>query len=205
MSELEFFARSLAEDGVQFEKKPRRPPANPLIAVAAVTILGAAVLRSGPRSANLGAGAVGGPMHVAVVHGKEVIGNNVLVLLDNSGSMGGTNAQVQAQLNRLRVSGMSIENLVTIPGFSISLADTYAFLGILGTRIAANPSVDTVYVISDFSAGDEQANTPAAYRQLTKMVRDRQLRIYWSTVRDRPPPTYYDIARQSGGDVVPIE
>lgn len=143
-----------------------------------------------------------GPTHVARVHATDIRADRVVVLVDGSGSMAGTDQNVQSQLDQLRAAGISIANRVNIPGFAISFTDAYSLLGILLERVAANPSADTVYVISDFSQGDHDANEPVAYERLRTVLRERRLRLYWATVRDAPLPIYYAIARQSGGDVI---
>jgi hypothetical protein len=96
-------------------------------------------------------------------------------------------------------------NRVPVPGFAIASADQYSLLDTLLQGLASNPSADAVYVISDFSVGDEAANDTAAYERLRMVLHDRGARLYWATVRDTPPPMYHALARESGGDVIPAQ
>jgi hypothetical protein len=102
-------------------------------------------------------------------------------------------------------AGISIVNRVPVPGFAIASADQYSLLDTLLQGLASNPSADAVYVISDFSVGDEAANDTAAYERLRMALDDRGARLYWATVRDTPPPMYHALARESGGDVIPAQ
>ena len=188
----------------------RRPVRNPVFTLAIAATVGIVAARSGGSAGSFNPNP--GATHVAIVRGQEVRADKVLVLVDISGSMRGvpplnrdTGAQVQYQLNRLQAAGISIENRATVPGFAISFTDIYSMLRAFDERVAASRSVDTVYVISDFSARDDEANTPEAYEHLVATLRDRRLRLYWATVRDDPSPRYYEIARQSGGDVIPVK
>ena len=138
----------------------------------------------------------------ATVFGTEVVGNRVLVLVDDSGSMGGTADAVQAQLTRLRAAGIDVSSRAAIPGFAVSVTDPYAMVPALAQRLAADRAIDTVYVISDFSAGDDAANDPGSIALVTRLARERRARIYWSSVRDAPAAAYYAIARESGGAVI---
>jgi len=137
---------------------------------------------------------------VAEVHGKEVRGARVLVLIDDSGSMKNTETEVSLQLGRLAQAGIAIDLRNKIPGYAISLTDGYSLLPKLKKGISSNPSVDVVYVISDFSGGDDAVNDSAGYLELLRLLGAR--RIYWASVRAEPAPIYHHIARQTKGDVI---
>jgi hypothetical protein len=143
--------------------------------------------------------------HVASINATQITSDRVVVLVDNSGSMAGTEQTVQSQLQQLSAAGISIVNRVPVAGFAIASADDYSLLDTLLQGLAANPSADAVYVFSDFSVGDDAANDTAAYERLRMALHDRGARLYWSTVRDAPPPMYFALARDSGGDVIPAQ
>ena len=143
--------------------------------------------------------------HVANINATQVTSDRVVVLVDSSGSMAGTEQTVQSQLQQLSAAGISIVNRVPVPGFAIASADQYSLLDTLLQGLAANPSADAVYVISDFSVNDDAANDTAAYERLRMALDERGARLYWSTVRGAPPPMYYALARNSGGDVIPAQ
>jgi hypothetical protein len=138
----------------------------------------------------------------AMVFGTEVVGDRVLVLVDDSGSMSGTEDAVQAQLTRLRAAGIELSHRTTIPGFALSVTDSYAVAPALIQGMAADRAIDMVYVLSDFSAGDDQANDAASIALVARLLRERRARVYWASVRDVPAPVYYDVARESGGAVI---
>jgi hypothetical protein len=138
----------------------------------------------------------------ATVFGTEVVGDRVLVLVDDSGSMGGTDDAVQAQLTRLRTAGIELSNRATIPGFAVSVTDPYAMVPALVQGLAADRAIDTVYILSDFSAGDDGANDAGSIARVARLLREPRARIYWSSVRDVPAAAYYTIARESGGAVI---
>jgi len=142
------------------------------------------------------------PAHVASVYGTAVRGNHVLMLRDISGSMGGTDRTVDTQIGTLEAAGISLTDRADIPGFSISFTDTYSLLPALLAGINANPAVDTIYILSDFSAGDHHENEPEAVQHLARVLRERHIRLYSASVRDRPIAIYYDLARHSGGGVI---
>ena len=132
---------------------------------------------------------------LANINATRITADRVVVLVDSSGSMAGTDQTVQSQLQQLSAAGISIVNRVPVAGFAIASTDQYSLLDTLLQGLAANPSADAVYVISDFSVGDEAANDTAAYQRLRMALHDRGARLYWSTVRDAPPPAYFVLAR----------
>ena len=207
MRELSFSVVGLASkrDRDRLEKQSRRSDGGMPFArtIAVVFVAGVALhvqQTGGPNSSSLTHAAAS---HVAHINGMQITSDRVVVLVDKSGSMAGTDQTVQSQLQQLSAAGISIANRVPISGFAIASADQYSLLETLLQGLAANPSADAVYVISDFSAGDEQANDTVAYERLRVALYDRGARLYWATVRDAPPPIYYALARDSGGNVIP--
>jgi hypothetical protein len=142
------------------------------------------------------------PARTARVQATDVRADRVLVIVDNSGSMAGTADAVEAQLSQLRAAGISIANRVNVPGFAISFTDQYSLFPAIIERASADKSIDAVYVISDFSQGDDEGNEPAAVERLSRILRDRRMRVYWASVRENPGAIYYRLARTSGGDVI---
>jgi hypothetical protein len=59
-----------------------------------------------------------------------------------------------------------------------------------------------VFIVTDFSAGDEESNDEDGYRRFRAVLTGRRLRAYWLSVRDPPPPIYTEIAGASGGSIV---
>lgn len=189
------------------EKRSRRDGGDMPVARAVAVVIVVSVVLYMQQTGGLTGGSLThvAPSHVARVNATQITSDRVIVLVDNSGSMGGTDQTVQSQLQQLTAAGISIVNRVPVPGFAIASADQYSLLEILLQGLAANPSADAVYVISDFSLGDEAASEITAYERLRRALRDRGARLYWATVRDSPPPTYYALARDSGGDVIPAQ
>ena len=138
----------------------------------------------------------------ASIKGTSVSAYRVLVLVDNSTSMPNFNTAVQPQLDRMRAAGISIENQRTVPGWSWGSTTGYGFLSALESEMAAGSTVDSVYVVSDFTAGDNSENDAAGERRLRQILGGRSLKLYFSSVRDAVPLAYRQIAESSGGGVV---
>ena len=208
MRELGFSAVGLIgkRDRDRLEKQSRRNSGNVHFAstIAVVVVVGVVhVQQTGGLTSESLTHVV--PSHVTRINATQITSDRVVVLVDSSGSMTGTEQTVQSQLQQLTNAGISIVNRVPVPGFAIASADQYSLLDTLLQGLASNPSADAVYVISDFSVGDEAANDTAAYERLRMALDDRGARLYWATVRDTPPPMYHALARESGGDVIPAQ
>jgi len=185
MQRLQFYLRGLDEDDVR-QWKRLTPPRRKLLTWLAIA--GAAYAILGPPAAS--------------IKGTSVSAYRVLVLVDDSTSMPDFNAAVRPQLDRLRAAGIPIEHQVNVPGWSWVSRTGYGFLNALGQEIAGRSTVDAVYVVSDFSAGDNTENDAVGERRLRQILGGRGLRLYFSTVRDPVPAAYRQIADSSGGGVV---
>jgi hypothetical protein len=197
MRELEFHVRGRADDGRSLNRHQNGFGKIRAIPLVLIVVCAGLIIRTSQHNAGAG--------HVALVHGTTVRADRILIMVDNSSSMGGTDAEVRFQLGRLLASGASISDEVNIPGFAISFIDTLSLLPSFTQKVAEDARIDTVYIISDFSAGDSNANDPAASAAFIETLRKRRLRLYWATVRDDPIPEYYQLARMTGGDVIPLK
>ena len=209
MRELGFSAVGLIRkrDRNRLEKRSRRNGGDiPLASTVAIVVVVSVVLHM-EQTGGLTTGSLThvAASHVARINATTITADRVVVLVDSSGSMAGTDQTVQSQLQQLSAAGISIVNRVPVPGFAIASADQYSLLETLLQGLAANPFPDAVYVISDFSVGDDTANETAALERLRMALHDRGARLYWSTVRDTPPPMYHALAQDSGGDVIPAQ
>ena len=209
MRELGFSAVGLIRkrDRDRLEKQSRRTSGNVHFASTIAVVVVVGVVLHMQQTGGLTSGSLTHvvPSHVTRINATQITSDRVVVLVDSSGSMTGTEQTVQSQLQQLTNAGISIVNRVPVAGFAIASADQYSLLDTLLQGLASNPSADAVYVISDFSVGDEAANDTAAYERLRMALDDRGARLYWATVRDTPPPMYHALARESGGDVIPAQ
>ena len=116
--------------------------------------------------------------------------------------MPAANTSVNPQLSRMRAAGITVNNRVDVPGWSWGANYQWSFLNGLEDGVAKSPMVDTVYIITDFSAGDNEGNNAEGLSRFLRVLARRHLRLYWSSVRDPVPADYQRIARWSGGGVV---
>lgn len=135
------------------------------------------------------------------INGIEVRGSRVLVFVDTSGSMPKPDVQVQRQLRALAAAGIPTDSRRDVNGSAISYTGTVTLLPAFLEENAAHPHVDTFYVISDYL--DSADNRPAAIADFTEAIRTRGIRVYWASVNNDPPPLYHEIARTSGGAIIP--
>ena len=140
----------------------------------------------------------------AVIKGKIFIGNHVVVVRDKSGSMRGTEADLNEQIDKLKVSGMTIEVRSAL-GFGVSkTGDRANLLHQIEEALKSTPDLDTIYAFSDFDV----ANMPAwksdqdGYVQLKALLTRHRVRLYLGTVRHPPPSELVVIARESGGGLI---
>src|SRR5438128_1593761 len=134
MRELEFRIKGFTEERLELEshRDRRRVSTASVVLVVISVVLAIKISQPNPGAA-----------HIALVHGKEVKADRVLILIDNSGSMAGTDNEVRFQLSRLLASGISVSNQVNVPGFAISLTDSYSLLGTFNKQVAEDPRIDT--------------------------------------------------------------
>ena len=137
----------------------------------------------------------------ASLHGTDVSGSHVLLLVDISGSMPDARTTADPQIQAMRAAGISVANRIDVPGWSWGSGAAYSFLGALEGGISKSPLVDTVYIITDFTAGDDQGNDAAGLSRFRQLLARRHLRLYWCTVRDPVPEDYRRIALWTGGGV----
>lgn len=137
------------------------------------------------------------------VNGVPVAGNHILVVQDNSGSVGDPNPELERQKVLL---GTSVSGLVKVVGFGVSSAGAANLLHVLEDAIPAQGAVDTVYVFSDFApfTPEYDCNDFAGLERVQRLIRQHHVRLYLSTVNMMPSQGLIAVARESGGDVLGI-
>jgi hypothetical protein len=171
--------------------------------IAATVVVGAWIVSStsGPivsdARGNAGADASNDP-------GAVVLGDRVLILADNSGSMSGEPTRIRdEQVASLRRAHNVLGDTVMTGGWAISArAPGYSFLQPLEEALARNSDVQSIYLISDFAAGDDADNDIAGRIRLQTLLRDRGLRLYLATANRPVPAVYAQLALESGGLVL---
>jgi hypothetical protein len=143
------------------------------------------------------------------VDGRAVTATNIILLIDNSGSMRGTEQRIRDLRERLRRSGISIGSEKRPDGFGFGVATPGArenALSYLEEALRENPAADAIYVFSDFDPTFESyppdESNPAGYARLREILRQGHRRLYLGTVRNLPSEQLIRIARESGGDVI---
>lgn len=191
MPDVTFRIDGLARGRVRVDRRKRRlRDRSVVLAVAAAVVAVLAIAHSR-----------GAFDPTAVVNGIDVRGRHVLVLLDDSGSMPRPPVAAEAQIRALAAAGISVDLQDTIRGSALSYVSQWSLFPQFFKHIDANPSLDTLYVVSDFE--DYTDNQDRAVAAFIDVVRSRRLRVYWATVNNDPPPLYHQIARDSGGGVIP--
>ncbi len=134
------------------------------------------------------------------VDGVAVAGSHILVVQDNSGSVGDPNSELERQKALL---GTSVARLVKGVGFGVSSAHAATLLYVLEQSIPAEAGVDTVYVFSDFApaTAEYDCNDSAGPDGLRRLIRESKVLLYLSTVNMTPSSGMVAIARESGGGV----
>lgn len=127
------------------------------------------------------------------IGGMRIRANAVLVLLDTSGSMNVHQARKDAALARLRSAGISTGDQEEIGGSASNL------LGKITEALAKRPRVDAIWMVSDFYDGTD-LNSDNRYEQLLRLLRQRRIKLYLSTVDSIPHEYLINAARASGGD-----
>ena len=191
MDRLEFRIKGLTTGQVRSFQRLTRPPGSwpiglsskglvlwPLALLVAYGLLG-------PRSVKIG--------------GDRVVwikASEVLVLVDTSGSMGAYEAPKDAALASLRSAGISTGDQVGIGGSASNLLET------ITDELAKRSRVDAIWVVSDFHDGSDlvSGNNTQRYERLLRLLRQRGIRLYLSTVDRDPPRDHIQAAHASGGD-----
>ena len=112
-------------------------------------------------------------------------------------------ASPYSQVASLKRQHQVLGETVFVPGWAIAAANTsYSFLQPLEAALAQHPDIDTVYFISDFALGDNSENDTEGRLRLQRLLGDRRIRLYLSTVNVAVPADYARIAVESGGGVL---
>lgn len=142
--------------------------------------------------------------NIAVIKGVPVIGTHVVLIRDTSGSMAGTEEELQKQIVKLKALGMMIEQLYA-QGFGVSRAGSRKnLLHQIEKALKASPHLDVIYAFSDFEEVRSQAwrSDPDGYSDLEMLLTQRGVRLYLGTVRYSPSPYLLEIVRKSGGGII---
>jgi hypothetical protein len=139
-----------------------------------------------------------------MIRSRLVTATNVIILPDDSGSMGDKQEQLQALVSKLKPNEVNPENKTDGGGFS-STGPANNSLHKLETALRANPAADAVFVFSDFEFGDYPADVhdDAGFERLRQLLGGRR-RLYLGTVKNQPPEKLIDIARGSGGGLIQV-
>jgi hypothetical protein len=191
MGRLEFRGQ-LTQDHLRRWRKLNRPSRYPRAVMAIVLLLALVyLLRWVPT---------------AQIEGREFKGRSVIVMVDRSGSMGGTESILAAQLDQLKAAGISVDNPYVTRGFGLSPSGAEDnLLYPLRKALEQNLDADTIYVFSDFSNDPEwsvDGSDEAGYQELREKLSERRMRLYLGTVNYEPSNDFASIARESGGDVI---
>ena len=143
----------------------------------------------------------------AVMNGRRFTGTNVLLLVDTSGSMRGTEAILSNRTTDLQKAGITVANRSNTDGFGFSATGpANNGLHVLEQALQTHPDVDAIYLFSDFDPTNEpyksDFNDPAGYARLRDLLRQGRRRLYLGTVRLKPPEPLVRIALESGGDLI---
>jgi hypothetical protein len=139
-----------------------------------------------------------------MIRSRLVAASNVIILPDDSGSMGDKQEQLQALVSQLKPNEVNPENRTDGGGFS-STGPANNSLHKLETALRANPNADAVFVFSDFEFGDYPADVhdDAGFERLRQLLGGRR-RLYLGTVKNPPPEKLIEIARGSGGGLIKV-
>jgi hypothetical protein len=138
-------------------------------------------------------------------------GRNLMVVVDNSSSMTDNKdrqARLKTQREQLKAAGVAINRDLTSIGFGLSPSGAATnLLYSLRQELSENPPLDTIYFFSDFDPGTygigpNDLCDQAGYEELRGMLWKYRLRLYLSTVAEKPSAEFVALARESGGGVV---
>ena len=143
----------------------------------------------------------------ALVDGQVFTARNVIILQDTSGSMGGTDARLQALLRTLQRAGINTDRVSETKGYGFwPGGDQTNSLKSLERALDGESGVDTIFVFSDFNYYDEEldATDDSGYRRLRELLNSRRCRLYLGTVNKPPVDELIRIANESGGGVIQV-
>jgi hypothetical protein len=141
----------------------------------------------------------------AFIEGHALTARNIILIVDKSGSMVGTEERIKQLRERLQRAGISVRAKELSEGFGFGVATQGAAdnaLNHLEQALRLNPSADAVYLFSDFETHENDLTDDAGYARLRELFRQGRRRLYLGTVRDAPSPQLIQIARESRGDVI---
>jgi hypothetical protein len=145
----------------------------------------------------------------AFINGKALTATNVVLVIDNSGSMKGTEERITQLRQRLQSAGISVAAEKRSDGFGFGVATPRArdnALYFLEEALRQSPGADAVYLFSDFDPTDRPYEPDfsdiAGYARLRELLQQGRRRLYLGTVRTQPGEELIRIAKESGGDVI---
>ncbi|MCZ6727378.1 MAG: hypothetical protein O7A98_08480 [Acidobacteria bacterium] len=122
----------------------------------------------------------------------DIRARRILLVVDDSGSMGSYLSQREDVLDQLAKRGVDVGNKVAISGSASGVREK------ITAGLAAHPNVDAVYLISDFHDGtDLVANDN--FDRLKSFLLARNVSLYLGTVALKPCPDQIRLADLTGG------
>ena len=127
------------------------------------------------------------------IGGQRVDGERVLLIQDDSGSMGSYQAVVDRRIAALRAAGAysdvacKLGNLEFIDFVPCAIAQ------------ARKPDVDGLYVFADFKWAQYDV---AGVNELRRALESTNIRLYLDTMGDEPQTELADLARDTGGAII---
>jgi hypothetical protein len=127
------------------------------------------------------------------IGGRTVSGRRVLLIQDDSGSMGAYQALVDRRLTALRAAGSYSE--LACPKLS---NDEFGDFVTCVLQQAGRQDVDGLYVFADFLWGF----TPEGLRAVSRALEGTSIRLYLDTIGAEPPPQLLRLVDASGGAMI---
>ena len=145
----------------------------------------------------------------AFINGKALTATHVVLVIDGSGSMSGTQDRIRQLRDRLQSAGISVGAESRSDGFGFGVATPRArdnALYHLEEALRQDPAADGIYLFSDFDPTTEvyepDLSDAAGYARLRELLQQKHRRLYLGTVRMQPGEELIRIAKESGGDVI---